>query len=108
MSLLARTRLVVVLVAILTLLLSGAFYVAHQRQVAAEVAMAQLFDIWTAVAQLRTATFDFAQQGNERVRTQTEAAIRRLHVLVSDDWLAAPSASTWPKTSACAAKSTRH
>jgi signal transduction histidine kinase len=90
MSLLARTRLVVVLVAILTLLLSGAFYVAHQRQVAAQVAMAQLFDIWTAVAQLRTATFDFAQQGNERVRTQTEAAIRRLHVLVSDDWLAAP------------------
>jgi signal transduction histidine kinase len=89
MSLLARTRLVAALIAVLTLLLMGTFYVAHERMVAAQTAMDQLVDIWTEVAQLRTATYDYALQGGERPRVQVEAKIRRLHVLFSDEWLAA-------------------
>lgn len=88
MSLLARTRLIAALVASLTLLLCAAFYVVNQRHVTAQNAMAQLFDIWSAVAQLRTASFEFVPQGNERARVQAETAIHKLHVLVSDDWLA--------------------
>jgi signal transduction histidine kinase len=88
MSLLARTRLVASLVTALALLLTGAFYVAHQRVLTARAAMDSLVDVWTEVAQLRTASIDFALQGNERARTQTAAKALRLHALLSEEWRA--------------------
>lgn len=60
-----------------------------QRLLAAQAAMDQLVNIWAEVTQLRTATFDYTLQGGERARVQAEATIRRLHVLISDEWLAA-------------------
>ncbi|MBK7764723.1 MAG: hypothetical protein IPI44_00680 [Sulfuritalea sp.] len=89
MSLLARTRLVAAFIVILTLLLSGAFHVAYQRLVATQTAMDQLVDIWSEVTQLRTATFDYALHRGERAALQAEAKIRRLDVLLGEEWLAA-------------------
>ncbi|MBK8119231.1 MAG: HAMP domain-containing protein [Sulfuritalea sp.] len=88
MSLLARTRLVTACIVIFTLLMGGAFHVAHQRLVATQTAMDQLVDIWTEVAQLRTATIDYALHRGERARVQAEAKLRRLNVLLSEEWLA--------------------
>lgn len=89
MSLLARTRLVAAFIVLLTLLLGGAFYDAHQRLVAAQTAMEELVDIWAEVAQLRTVSFDYTLHGGERARVQAEDKVRRLRVLLSDEWQAA-------------------